>query len=152
MTKWNPLRKIRHREAHRARPAADPGQGRSLSLGVVLLIGLAQALAVIPGVSRSGITMTAAMCHGLDRQNSARFSFLVSIPVIGGAGLLQLLDLLGSTAPVDWAALGLGTVVSGITAYLCIAAFLRLLDRVGLMPFVYYRVGLAAVLYALWLI
>jgi len=134
------------------RISADPGQGRSLSLGVVLLIGLAQALAVIPGVSRSGITMTAAMCLGLDRQNSARFSFLVSIPVIGGAGLLQLLDLLGSTAPVDWAALGLGTVVSGITAYLCIAAFLRLLDRVGLMPFVYYRVGLAAVLYTLWLI
>ena len=65
---------------------------------------------------------------------------------------MQLLDLLGSTTPVDWAALGLGTVVSGFTAYLCIAVFLRLLDRVGLMPFVYYRVGLAAVLYALWLI
>ena len=134
------------------RVSAGPGEGRSLTLGLVVLIGLAQALAVIPGVSRSGITMTAAMCLGLDRQSSARFSFLVSIPVIGGAGLLQLLDLLGSATPVDWAALALGTVVSGITAYLCIAVFLRLLDRVGLMPFVYYRVGLAAVLYALWLI
>ncbi|MDG2412138.1 MAG: undecaprenyl-diphosphate phosphatase [Halioglobus sp.] len=134
------------------RVSADPGKGRALSLWVALIIGLAQALAVIPGVSRSGITMTAAMCLGLDRQSSARFSFLVSIPVIGGAGLLQLVDLLESTTPVDWVSLGLGTVVSGVTAYLCIAVFLRLLDRVGLMPFVYYRVGLAAVLYALWLI
>lgn len=131
--------------------AAPPGEGRSLSLSVVILIGLAQTLAVIPGVSRSGITMTAAMCLGLDRQSSARFSFLVSIPVIGGAGLLQLLDLVGSSIPVDWAAIGLGAVTAGATAYLCISVFLRLLDRVGLMPFVYYRVGLAAVLFALWL-
>jgi undecaprenyl-diphosphatase len=116
-----------------------------------LLIGLAQAMAPVPGVSRSGVTITAALLLGMNRQASARFSFLLSIPIIASAGALKVWELSSSGLAVDWWTLGLGAVVSGITAYLCIAVFLRLLDRVGLMPFVYYRIVLAAVLFLLWL-
>lgn len=133
------------------RRAEHSGPGRSLGLTVVLLVGLAQALAPLPGVSRSGITMTAALLLGMNRQSSARFSFLLSIPIIASAGLLMIFELVRSDYTVDWFLLGVGALVSGITAYLCIAAFLRLLDRVGFMPFVYYRIGLAGVLYFLWL-
>jgi undecaprenyl-diphosphatase len=112
---------------------------------------VAQAVAPIPGVSRSGITMTAALLLGMSRQDGARFSFLLSIPVIASAGLLMTVELVNGQQPVDWAVLGVGVVVSGLSAYLCIAAFLRLLDRIGFMPFVYYRIGLAGLLYVLWL-
>lgn len=134
------------------RRAGAPGYGRPLGLGVALLIGAAQAVAPVPGVSRSGITMTAALLLGMSRQDSARFSFLLSIPVIASAGLLMTVELVNGQQPVDWAVLGVGVVVSGLSAYLCIAAFLRLLDRIGFMPFVYYRIGLAGLLYVLWLI
>ena len=132
----------------RARQAVS---GTPVTLGVALLIGLAQGISPIPGVSRSGITMTAALLLGMDRQSAARFSFLLSIPVIAGAGTLKVFELLSAGVPADWLLLGLGAAVSGVMAYLCIDLFLRLLDRLGLMPFVYYRVVLAAVLYALWL-
>jgi len=131
---------------------AIPGPaGNPVTLGSALVVGLAQALAPVPGVSRSGITMTAALLLGMSRQEAARFSFLLSIPVIAGAGTLKMWQLVNANSSVDWTVLAVGTVVSGVVAYLCIALFLRLLDRVGLMPFVYYRVILAAVLYALWL-
>lgn len=132
------------------RMGAEPGKGRALTLPLALGIGLAQALAPVPGVSRSGITITAGMMLGMDRQGAARFSFLLSIPIIASAGGLKLLELLGSDSAVDWGLLMIGVLVSAVTAYLCIALFLRLLDRVGLMPFVYYRVVLAVVLYGLW--
>ncbi len=127
-----------------------PGS-KPITLAMALLVGLAQAVAPIPGVSRSGITISAALLLGMNRQAAARFSFLLSIPVIAGAGTLKTWELLSSGVFVDWLLLGLGALVSGITAYLCIALFLRLLDRMGLMPFVYYRVLLALALYALWL-
>jgi undecaprenyl-diphosphatase len=131
---------------------AAPGEkaGNPLTLSIALLIGLAQAMAPVPGVSRSGVTITAALLLGMNRQASARFSFLLSIPIIASAGALKVWELSSSGLAVDWWTLGLGAAVSGITAYLCIAVFLRLLDRVGLMPFVYYRVVLAAVLFLLW--
>ncbi|WP_168015270.1 undecaprenyl-diphosphate phosphatase [Halomonas salinarum] len=113
-----------------------------------LLIGLAQALALIPGTSRSGITMTAALMLGLSREASARFSFLTSIPVIILAGGLKTLDLLESPMPVDWAALAGGTLLSGISAYLCIHYFLIFIHRIGMQPFVIYRVVLG--LWLLW--
>tara|TARA_R110001592_G_scaffold337300_1_gene623796 strand:+ start:425717 stop:426520 length:804 start_codon:yes stop_codon:yes gene_type:complete len=134
------------------RRASTSSTGVQLTLGIALLIGLAQAIAPVPGVSRSGITITAALLLGMSRQGAARFSFLLSIPVIAGAGLLKGWELASSGVAADWLLLGTGAVISGITAYLCIAVFLRLLDRVGLMPFVYYRVLLAGVLYALWLV
>lgn len=133
------------------RNATAVGQGIQLTLAVALLIGLAQAVAPVPGVSRSGVTITAALLLGMNRQAAARFSFLLSIPVIAGAGTLKSWELVSEGGGADWLQLGMGAVVSGISAYLCIALFLRLLDRVGLMPFVYYRVLLAVILYGLWL-
>ncbi len=116
-----------------------------------LVIGVAQALALVPGVSRSGVTITAGLFLNLSRQEAARFSFLLSIPVIAGAGLLKGAELASSGHPVDWSSLALAAVISGVTAFSCITVFLRLLDRVGMMPFVYYRVALALLLYGLWL-
>ena len=108
---------------------------------------MAQAVALIPGTSRSGITITAALALGFRREDAARFSFLLSIPVILGAGLLKTKDLLESTVPVDWGHMALGVVVSAVTAYLTIMLFLRLLDRVGMLPFMLYRLLLGAVLF-----
>ncbi len=115
----------------------------------VVIIGIAQAIALIPGTSRSGITMTAGLMVGLTRAAAARFSFLLSIPVILLAGGLNTLELIESAAPVDWNALLLGVVLSAISAYLCIALFLKALERIGMFPFVIYRLVLGAVL--LWI-
>jgi len=122
-----------------------------LTLPIALAIGFAQAIAPIPGVSRSGVTITAGLFLKLDRQTAARFSFLLSIPVIGFAGLVKGLELATSEQPVEWAILLLGAVAAAVTAYLCIAAFIRLLDRIGMMPFVYYRLVLAAFLFWIWI-
>ncbi len=123
----------------------------SLDWRDILVIGLAQALALIPGTSRSGITITAGLLLGLTRQGAARFSFLLSIPVIALAGLLKTRDLILGEVPLPWTDLLLGAVVSGIVAYLSIHYFLLLLERVGLLPFVIYRLILGTVLLALFL-
>ncbi len=113
----------------------------------VLVIGFAQALAIIPGTSRSGITMTAGLIMGLSREGTARFSFLLAIPIILLASAVKLLDLLQSEAPVEWDVLGLGTVLSALAAYACIHYFLRFVERVGMLPFALYRVALGVVIY-----
>lgn len=113
----------------------------------VVIIGCAQALALIPGTSRSGATMTAGLLLGLSREAAARFSFLLSIPVITLSGMLVIKDLVEQSAKVDWMAMVFGTVLAGITAYFCIHYFLRLLDRIGMLPFVIYRLLLGAVLF-----
>lgn len=115
-----------------------------------LLIGLSQALALIPGTSRSGITMTAALLLGYQREAAARFSFLLSIPVILGAALLKSLDLAGQAAPVQWLPLLLGFAVSAVTAWLTIVLFLRVLERIGMWPWVSYRLLLGVVLWAMF--
>lgn len=115
-----------------------------------VIIGLAQVLALIPGTSRSGVTMTAGLMLGLDRESASRFSFLLSIPVILGAGALSTLDLLGSGEPVDWTALLYGAAFSFVSAYLCIYLFLSWIARIGMLPFVIYRLVLGAVL--LWFV
>lgn len=112
----------------------------------VLFIGVAQAVALIPGTSRSGITMTAGLMLGLSRQGAARFSFLLSIPVITLAGGMLTLDLIKEPGLVDWGAMIIGAVTSAITAYLCIHYFLKLLERMGMLPFVIYRLLLGALL------
>src|SRR6056297_1410798 len=132
------------------RARRSPAAGRTLTLNLALLIGLAQALAPVAGVSRSGVTITAALMLGMSRQSAARFSFLLSIPIILSAGALKTWELATSTATIDWMSLGVAALVSGLTAYASIALFLRLLDRVGLMPFVYYRIALAGLLFWLW--
>jgi undecaprenyl-diphosphatase len=111
----------------------------------VLLIGFAQVLALIPGTSRSGITTTAALFCGLDRASASRFSFLLSIPVIAGAALLLMIDLL-QQAQVDWGGLLYALVVAMVTAFACIHWFLNIINRVGFLPFVIYRLLLGLVL------
>lgn len=111
-----------------------------------LLIGFAQALALIPGTSRSGATMTAALMLGLSRDAAARFSFLMSVPVSLGAAILVGKDLAESPLPIDYQALTLGTVVSFAAAYICIHYFLKVISRMGMTPFVIYRLALGAVL------
>ena len=110
----------------------------------VLVIGIAQALALIPGTSRSGITMTAGLAVGLTRKAAARFSFLLSIPVIVLAGGLETLELMRAPAEARWDVLLLGALISALSADLCIHLFLQLLDRIGMWPFVLYRVVLGA--------
>jgi undecaprenyl-diphosphatase len=116
-----------------------------LTWKVALLVGLAQALALIPGTSRSGVTITAALMLGFDRMSAARYSFLLAIPIIALSGGYKWLELLGHGF-VPWSDIIMGAVVSGITAYLCIHSFLRFVERVGMLPFVIYRVALGALL------
>lgn len=116
-----------------------------------VVIGLAQALALIPGTSRSGITITAALFLGFNREAAARFSFLLSIPLILAAGLLKTLELVEQGGATDWAAIALGTGLSFVSALVCIHLFLIFLERLGLMPFVIYRVILGLLLFVmLW--
>ena len=122
----------------------------SLSVMDVVWIGLAQALALIPGTSRSGITMTAALALGLTRSAAARFSFLLSIPIILMAGSYKTLQLVQQTGPVDWGRILLGTLVAAVSAYLCIHFFLRLIERIGMLPFVVYRLLLGVFLLVLF--
>jgi undecaprenyl-diphosphatase len=112
----------------------------------VVVIGLAQALALIPGTSRSGITMTAGLFMGLTREAAARFSFLLSIPTILMAGGYKGMQLVKESMAVDWMAIFIGVGLSALTAYLCIHLFLQLLERIGMLPFVLYRLLLGGVL------
>jgi len=116
----------------------------------VVVIGIAQAIALIPGTSRSGITMTAALFMGLDRVAAARFSFLLSIPVILLAGGYQTWKLAHSAEPVAWLDLGLGAFLAFVAAYACIHFFLKWLPRIGMTPFVIYRLLLGVVLFAVY--
>ena len=117
-----------------------------LSLKNGIMIGFAQALALIPGTSRSGITMTAGLFAGLTRQGAARFSFLLSIPTILMAGGYKTLKLIQDGNGVDWLSLGIGYFLSAVSAYVCIHYFLKMLERIGMTPFVIYRVAQGTIL------
>lgn len=116
----------------------------------MMLIGCAQALALFPGTSRSGVTITAALLLGLSREAAARFSFLLSIPVIFLAGGLQVVELIQDSAPTDWSALALGTLLSAVSAFICIHYFMAFIRKIGMQPFVVYRVVLGLVLIAVF--
>ena len=107
-----------------------------------ILIGLVQALALIPGISRSGTTISVGSARHLEPTEAARFSFLLGIPAVTGAGLLELYRVsdAGTFDPV----LILGVVVAGITGYLAIGWLMASLKRVGLLPFAIYCVALGA--------
>lgn len=122
-----------------------------LTIKHVLIIGVAQAIALIPGTSRSGITITAALFLGYTRQGAARFSFLLSIPVIILAGGLETIKLTQSTESIDWNTLFLGVILSAISAYLCIVYFIKLLDKMGMQPFIIYRLLLGLILFWLFI-
>lgn len=119
---------------------------QDLKLNDALLIGLAQVLAIIPGTSRSGVTMTAGLLLGLDRNTAARFSFLLSIPTISMAGGYEGLRFLLDGAPTDWTAFFALTCISAVSALLAIHYFLKLLERTGMLPYVVYRLVLGTFL------
>ena len=111
-----------------------------------LIIGVAQALALIPGTSRSGVTITAGRLLGFERQDAARFSFLLSAPVILLATVFKGGELVLNDAPVAWGELALGALVSAVVAYVSIEFFMRFVTRIGLAPFAVYRLALAALI------
>ena len=123
-----------------------------LGWGQAGFVGLMQVLALIPGTSRSGITITAALLAGLSRTSAARFSFLLSIPTITGAQLLLTLDLLETDDQQRWFDLISGAVLAGLSAYLCIHFFIALVERTGMLPYVIYRLILGGLLVGLYIL
>lgn len=118
----------------------------SLGWRDALLVGLFQAIAIIPGTSRSGITITAGLMLSLTRRATSRFSFLLAVPTIFMAGGLETLQLIQSPEPTDWIALWLGAFMSFVVAYLTIYLFLSFIEKISMFPFVLYRVLLGAVI------
>jgi undecaprenyl-diphosphatase len=116
-----------------------------------LSIGIAQALAVFPGASRSGVTIVAGLFRGLDRETAARFSFLLSVPAIAAAALKKAWDIHkhGGIAPDMKIPFLLGIALSGVLGAVVIAVFLRYLRRNSLMLFVYYRIVFGIIVIAL---
>ncbi len=112
---------------------------------VSLIIGLAQMLAIIPGASRSGVTMTAALFCRMERSAAARFSFLLSIPTIGAAASMALLKLL-DVPDLNWNELLYAMALSALTAFACIHWFLKIIGSLGFLPFVVYRLLLGTFL------
>ncbi len=116
-----------------------------------VVVGMAQALALVPGTSRSGITITAGRILGFARHDAARFSFLLSVPVILLATLLQLYVLITGDVVVEWQNLAVAALISGLVAYVSIDFFMRFVGRLGLLPFAIYRLLLAGIiLYVLY--
>ena len=130
-----------------------------ITLADSIWIGLSQAVALVPGVSRSGITITTALCRGADRATAARFSFLLSTPVIVGAGLLEAARLLNGAGHITgsgahgptWTVLIAGIAAASVTGFLCIKYFLRYLQTKTFVPFVIYRCALAIVVLVFYL-
>jgi undecaprenyl-diphosphatase len=111
-----------------------------ISFGDAIVIGLAQALALLPGVSRSGSTITAGLAVGLRREVAARFSFLLAAPIIAGAGLKKAYDVLQTGFPAaERLPFLVGFLAAAVVGYLCIAFLLRYLQRNSVNVFVYYR-------------
>jgi undecaprenyl-diphosphatase len=123
----------------------------SITFKQAMIIGLSQAIALIPGTSRSGITMSAALLLGMTRQAAARFSFLLSIPVIMAAGSYKGLELVQTGTAAQWEMILAGVVLSALSALACIYFFLKWLNQIGMLPFVIYRFLLGIVLIAVYL-
>jgi len=118
-----------------------------MTLRDAVIVGLAQALALIPGTSRSGVTMTAARVLGYKRVEAARFSFLLSIPAVAGAGLLAALDLADASARMQWDAIITGALTF-VAAFATMAFLMKFLRNSSMLVFVVYRVALGIALLA----
>ena len=134
-----------------ARPGPDSGVA-DLPLKTVIGIGLAQCLAMIPGVSRSGATIMGALAMGVDRKTAAEFSFFLAVPTMLGASALELMDnraQLATGGGVGWSEIAVGFVVSFVVAIAVIRAFVAYVSRHGFAPFAWYRLvaGAAAVVW-----
>ena len=124
-------------EAAAPAPADAEAELKRLPVAKAAGIGLAQALALVPGTSRSGVTISAGLFQGVSRGTAARFSFLLSIPAILGAGILKLDELSGATeTPAELVA---GTVAAGVSGFLAVSFLLRVLRTRTLWPFIWYR-------------
>lgn len=133
------------------RRAGDQRTMAAITLGDVLIIGLAQSCALVPGVSRSGATIVAALLLGMRRPDAARFSFLLGIPAIAGAGIFELKDALSQLGNDAWLPIVIGTTAAAASGYASIAWLLKFLQRNSLAPFAYYRVALGVLLLVLCL-
>lgn len=122
-------------------------QLQDVGLKDAIIVGLAQALALIPGTSRSGATITAGLFMGLDRETASKFSFFMAIPITLAAASLKLLNIWTESIAVDWSGFIIGGVASFITAITAIHFFLKWLNDFGMWPYVVYRLILAVVLY-----
>lgn len=123
-----------------------PAEGKTLeegSAGDAVVVGLAQALALIPGISRSGMTITAGLAQGFERVQAARYAFLLGVPSIAGAGLLEGMELV-DRGGFEWSLL-VGVAVAAVTGYFAIGGLVRLLGRRGLAPFAIYCVGFGTI-------
>jgi len=118
----------------------------NVSLIDAVVIGCAQALALVPGTSRSGVTISAARILGFDRLDAARFSFLLSVPVILLATVFEMGKLLVGDESVAWLQLSIAALVAAVVAYVSIDFFMRFVSRIGLLPFALYRLLLATIL------
>jgi undecaprenyl-diphosphatase len=123
---------------------ADQTKGRrrfvTVNIGDAFIIGFAQVLALIPGASRAGVTMMAGRSVGLSRRASARFSMILSIPIILGSGLLKGYELVGSGSVDIWLPMFFAAMIALVVALLSIGVMMAIIQRVGFMPFVIYRV------------
>lgn len=118
-----------------------------INLGDAMLVGLAQVGALVPGVSRSGSTLTAALSLGMKRDEAARFSFLLGLPAITLAGLKELWELHKIGLPAHgWAVLAVGVAVGSLSAFIGIWGLMRILERFSAWPFVVYRIFIGLVL------
>jgi undecaprenyl-diphosphatase len=120
----------------------------SITWSVVFWMSLFQAVALIPGTSRSGIVITAALLIGLSRDVGVKFAFLMAIPIIALSSGLIIIELFNQPEAVDWIALIVGFVISALTAYLTVYYFIKLLNRIGFMPYVWYRIILGILILA----
>jgi undecaprenyl-diphosphatase len=121
-----------------------------LTVWDALLIGMAQAVALIPGTSRSGITITMGLARGLGAQAAARFSFLLSVPIMLASALMLVVDMSGTQDSLVWRDMITGAAVAAISAFFCIHYFLKLISRIGVLPFVIYRLCLGIVLFLVY--
>lgn len=127
---------------------ARPGRTEfQLTVRDALVIGSMQVLAIVPGTSRSGITITAALLLGLSREASARFAFLLAIPTILGAATLATLDAIEGRSPVPWRDVAIGFALSAIASYVAMHYFVKLIERTGMLPYVIYRLILGGALF-----
>jgi undecaprenyl-diphosphatase len=140
------------RTSARPKPAGSTTEDRleTVSWGRGLVIGCAQALALVPGTSRSGITITAGLFSGLDRATAARFAFLLGIPITAGAGLKKTYDLVSTGLPAgEGTALAIGVLASFASGWIAVWFLVNYLERGSLLPFVIYRLIVAAAIVVL---
>ena len=116
-----------------------------------LLIGFSQILAFIPGTSRSGITITMGLFLGLDRETAAKFSFFLSVPIISAAALFEFLNLIQSDASIDVLNFTVTVFLSTISSFITIYLFLKFINKIGMLPFVIYRIILGILLLYLFI-